>query len=76
MRWTGSMVADVQRILTRGGIVLYRWDAPEPDRAGKLRLMYEGNPLGMLIEQASGSASDGTGRISTSSLQAYTSAFR
>lgn len=63
MRWTGSMVADVQRILTRGGIFLYPWDAREPDRAGKLRLMYEANPLGMVIEQAGGAAIDGTGRI-------------
>jgi len=63
MRWTGSMVADIQRILTRGGIFLYPWDAREPERAGKLRLMYEANPLGMLIEQAGGAAIDGTGRI-------------
>ncbi|MFC3124161.1 class 1 fructose-bisphosphatase [Pseudoroseomonas globiformis] len=63
MRWTGSMVADVQRILTRGGIFLYPWDAREPDRAGKLRLMYEANPLGMIIEQAGGAAIDDTGRI-------------
>ncbi|MBI0435603.1 class 1 fructose-bisphosphatase [Roseomonas sp. KE0001] len=63
MRWTGSMVADVQRILTRGGIFLYPWDAREPGRSGKLRLMYEANPLGMIIEQAGGAAIDGTGRI-------------
>jgi fructose-1,6-bisphosphatase I len=59
MRWTGSMVADVQRILTRGGIFLYPWDAREPERAGKLRLMYEANPLGMIVEQAGGAATDG-----------------
>jgi fructose-1,6-bisphosphatase I len=63
MRWTGSMVADIQRILTRGGIFLYPWDAREPERAGKLRLMYEANPLGMLIEQAGGAAIDGSSRI-------------
>ena len=63
MRWTGSMVADVQRILTRGGVFLYPWDAREPDRAGKLRLMYEANPLGMVIEQAGGTAIDGARRI-------------
>ncbi|MFC7555288.1 class 1 fructose-bisphosphatase [Pseudoroseomonas wenyumeiae] len=63
MRWTGSMVADIQRILTRGGIFLYPWDAREPGRAGKLRLMYEANPLGMIIEQAGGAATDSTVRI-------------
>jgi fructose-1,6-bisphosphatase I len=53
------MVADVHRILSRGGVFLYPWDAREPDRAGKLRLMYEANPLGFVIEQAGGAASDG-----------------
>src|SRR3954469_25075909 len=47
----------------RGGIFLYPWDARQPERAGKLRLMYEANPLGMIIEQAGGAATDGTGRI-------------
>ncbi|MEH2483504.1 fructose-1,6-bisphosphatase I [Nitrobacteraceae bacterium AZCC 2146] len=59
MRWTGSMVADIHRILKRGGVFLYPGDARHPDRAGKLRLMYEANPMGFLIEQAGGSASDG-----------------
>lgn len=59
MRWTASMVADILRVLTRGGIFLYPWDKREPDRAGKLRLMYEANPIGMIIEQAGGSAFDG-----------------
>jgi fructose-1,6-bisphosphatase I len=59
MRWTGSMVADIHRILTRGGIFMYPWDKREPDRPGKLRLMYEGNPLGMIVEQAGGRATDG-----------------
>lgn len=63
MRWTGSMVADIERVLTRGGIFLYPWDAREPERPGKLRLMYEANPIGMIIEQAGGAASDGRGRI-------------
>src|SRR4051812_30576660 len=63
MRWTASMVADVHRILQRGGIFLYPWDAREPERAGKLRLMYEANPMGLLIEQAGGSATDGRHRI-------------
>ena len=59
MRWVASMVADVHRILTRGGIFIYPWDRREPDRRGKLRLMYEANPMGMLVEQAGGAASDG-----------------
>jgi fructose-1,6-bisphosphatase I len=63
MRWTASMVADVHRILQRGGIFLYPWDAREPERAGKLRLMYEANPMGLLIEQAGGAATDGQRRI-------------
>jgi len=63
MRWTASMVADVHRILQRGGIFLYPWDAREPERAGKLRLMYEANPMGLLIEQAGGAATDGQIRI-------------
>jgi len=57
------MVADVHRILTRGGIFIYPWDRREPDRRGKLRLMYEANPMGMLVEQAGGAASDGRRRI-------------
>ena len=63
MRWTGSMVADIHRILNRGGIFLYPWDARDPARAGKLRLLYEANPLGLIIEQAGGSAIDGAQRI-------------
>jgi len=63
MRWTASMVADIHRILTRGGVFLYPWDAREPRRPGKLRLMYEANPMGMLIEQAGGAATDGFQRI-------------
>ena len=59
MRWTGSMVADIHRILTRGGVFMYPWDKREPNRPGKLRLMYEGNPLGMIVEQAGGRATDG-----------------
>ena len=61
MRWVGSMVADVHRILMRGGVFLYPWDAREPDRAGKLRLMYEANPMALLVEQAGGAAFDGQG---------------
>jgi len=57
------MVADVHRILTRGGIFMYPRDAREPDKAGKLRLMYEANPMSMIIEQAGGAATTGTQRI-------------
>ena len=63
MRWVGSMVADVHRLLTRGGIFLYPWDAREPEKPGKLRLMYEANPMAFLVEQAGGLASTGDKRI-------------
>jgi fructose-1,6-bisphosphatase I len=63
MRWVASMVADVHRILTRGGVFLYPWDRREPDKPGKLRLLYEANPMGFLIEQAGGLASNGHQRI-------------
>ncbi|GAB4400617.1 MAG: class 1 fructose-bisphosphatase [Rhodoferax sp.] len=63
MRWVGSMVADVHRILTRGGVFMYPWDAREPNKPGKLRLMYEANPMAWLVEQAGGAAIDGTRRI-------------
>jgi len=63
MRWVASMVADVHRILTRGGIFMYPWDKREPDKPGKLRLLYEANPMSFLIEQAGGAASNGTQRI-------------
>jgi fructose-1,6-bisphosphatase I len=63
MRWVASMVADVHRILTRGGIFMYPWDKREPTKPGKLRLMYEANPMSMLVEQAGGMATNGHGRI-------------
>ncbi|WP_374592108.1 class 1 fructose-bisphosphatase [Aquabacterium sp.] len=63
MRWVASMVADVHRILTRGGIFMYPWDKREPDKPGKLRLMYEANPMSFLVEQAGGAATNGTQRI-------------
>jgi fructose-1,6-bisphosphatase I len=63
MRWVASMVADVHRILCRGGIFMYPWDKREPDKPGKLRLMYEANPMSFLIEQAGGMAINGTQRI-------------
>ena len=63
MRWVGSMVADVHRILSRGGIFMYPADSRELDKPGKLRLMYEGNPMAYLVEQAGGAATNGTTRI-------------
>ena len=63
MRWIASMVADVHRILTRGGVFMYPWDKREPQKAGKLRLMYEANPMSWLIEQAGGAATNGKQRI-------------
>ena len=63
MRWVASMVADVHRILTRGGVFLYPWDKREPGKAGKLRLMYEANPMSWLVEQAGGASSSGSARI-------------
>ena len=59
MRWIASMVADVHRIMTRGGIFMYPRDQREPDKPGKLRLMYEANPMSLLIEQAGGAATNG-----------------
>ncbi|MFD0724749.1 class 1 fructose-bisphosphatase [Lysobacter brunescens] len=63
MRWIASMVADVHRILTRGGIFIYPWDRKDPSKAGKLRLMYEANPMSFLIEQAGGASSNGRQRM-------------
>jgi fructose-1,6-bisphosphatase I len=63
MRWVASMVADIHRIISRGGIFMYPRDKREPDKPGKLRLMYEANPMAWLIEQAGGAATDGTRRI-------------
>ena len=63
MRWIASMVADVHRIMTRGGVFMYPWDKREPNKPGKLRLMYEANPMSWLIEQAGGAATNGRQRI-------------
>ncbi len=63
MRWVGSMVADVHRILCRGGIFLYPLDLRDPKKPGKLRLLYEANPMSYLVEQAGGAASTGITRI-------------
>jgi fructose-1,6-bisphosphatase I len=65
MRWVASMVAEVHRILTRGGIFMYPCDRRirAQGKAGKLRLMYEANPMAMLAEQAGGAATNGAQRI-------------
>jgi fructose-1,6-bisphosphatase I len=63
MRWIASMVADVHRILNRGGVFMYPADKRTPDRPGKLRLMYEANPMAFIVEQAGGAATDGEQRI-------------
>jgi fructose-1,6-bisphosphatase I len=63
MRWVASMVADVHRIMTRGGIFMYPADKRDPDKPGKLRLLYEANPMAMLVEQAGGAATNGRERI-------------
>ena len=60
MRWIASMVADVHRVLSRGGVFMYPWDQREPHKPGKLRLMYEANPMSFLVEQAGGASTNGT----------------
>ena len=61
MRWVASMVADVFRVLSRGGIFMYPRDSKNKD--GRLRLMYEANPMALIVEQAGGQATDGKTRI-------------
>ena len=63
MRWIASMVADVHRIMSRGGIFMYPADLRDTSMPGKLRLMYEANPMAFIVEQAGGAATDGRGRI-------------
>jgi fructose-1,6-bisphosphatase I len=63
MRWIASMVAEAHRILTRGGVYIYPGDAREGYHSGRLRLVYEGNPIAFLMEQAGGAASTGSERI-------------
>ncbi len=63
MRWIAAMVAEVYRILTRGGIFMYPYDSKDPSKEGKLRLMYEANPMSFIIEQAGGASSTGRQRI-------------
>ncbi len=63
MRWIASLVAEVHRILVRGGLFMYPRDTKDPGRPGRLRLLYEANPMAMLVEQAGGAASTGRGRL-------------
>ena len=63
MRWIASMVADVHRILMRGGVFMYPRDSKDLSKPGRLRLMYEANPMSFVIEQAGGLASTGRSRV-------------
>jgi fructose-1,6-bisphosphatase I/sedoheptulose-1,7-bisphosphatase len=63
MRWVASLVAETHRILTRGGVFLYPRDSKDPATQGRLRLLYEANPVAFIIEQAGGLASTGRGRV-------------
>lgn len=63
MRWVASMVADVHRILMRGGVYLYPADNKQPAKAGRLRLLYEANPISFIVEQAGGKSTTGRKRI-------------
>ncbi|MDO6681624.1 MULTISPECIES: class 1 fructose-bisphosphatase [unclassified Oceanobacter] len=63
MRWVAAMVAEIHRILTRGGIFMYPFDNRDPGKPGKLRLMYEANPMSMLMEQAGGRCSTASDAI-------------
>lgn len=63
MRWVASLVAEAYRILIRGGVFLYPGDARKGYGQGRLRLVYEANPIAMLVEQAGGGATDGVSRI-------------
>ena len=62
-RWVAAMVGDVHRILCRGGLFTYPFDTKDTNKAGKLRLMYEANPMSLLIERAGGAATDAVQRI-------------
>lgn len=63
MRWIASLVAETHRILMRGGVFMYPRDSKDPGKAGRLRLLYEANPISFLIEQAGGKASTGRRRL-------------
>lgn len=63
MRWSGAMVADTHRCLSRGGVFLYPKDRKDPKKPGKLRLLYEANPVSFMVEQAKGLSSTGYQRV-------------
>jgi fructose-1,6-bisphosphatase len=63
MRWIASMVAEVHRILMRGGVFMYPKDTKDRNKPGRLRLLYEANPVSLLVEQAGGGASTGNQRV-------------
>lgn len=63
MRWVASWVAETHRILTRGGVFLYPRDSRDPTKEGRLRLLYEANPIAFLVEQAGGLATTGRQRV-------------
>lgn len=63
MRWVAAMVGDIHRVLFRGGIFAYPYDSRDPKKPGKLRLLYEANPMSFLMEQAGGLSSNGKKRI-------------
>ena len=63
MRWIASLVAEVYRVLTRGGIFMYPYDLRDPNKEGRLRLLYEANPIGFIVEQAGGLCSTGRSRM-------------
>ena len=63
MRWIASLVAEVHRVLIRGGLFMYPRDTKDPDKPGRLRLLYEASPMAMIVEQAGGAASTGRQRL-------------
>ncbi|NLC23323.1 MAG: class 1 fructose-bisphosphatase [Oxalobacter sp.] len=63
MRWVASMVTDMHRILNRGGIFMYPGDTRNPSQPGRIRLLYEANPMAFIVEQAGGAATDGHQRM-------------
>lgn len=63
MRWVASLVAEVHRVLMRGGLFMYPQDGRPQGRAGRLRLLYEGSPMAHVVEQAGGAASTGRARL-------------
>jgi fructose-1,6-bisphosphatase I len=76
MRWIASLVADCYRILIRGGVFLYPADKRKGYGSGRIRLVYEANPIAFLVEQAGGAATDSVNRILDIQPRACTSAFR